>query len=232
MKDIAINTYLLAFLALMLVGTGCIQESETDRTTPAAPETIEQESTDQKSVIDVEVKEDLSVLDYYHLIPREYLPFTEGEDRDLSIDVLDEVNHYISLAPRSWDGAGSVAVFLHGDREFVVAEWRGCGPLCEQWVYVLEYVNGAWIDRTDEIWTDVAVTRDTAEALTAYALANNFSDDPDDVPIARLYELPRFGTTVRVYDQFTGQVFAKMDWQNGTFHPRPIEVGSESVFDY
>lgn len=227
--------FFLIAAGLLLIGAGCATNQQ-----PNTP-------VDPNPPNDVLVPDDLqpsvetpatsaehaypdSVLDYALAIPNTYLPFTEDEDRTLTFEIVDEENYYISLAPRTWDGSGSMAVFLTGDKQYLVAEWRGCGPMCEQWVYVLEYTNNEWIDRTEEIWQDIVVPKNTIDRIADYALTEGLSDDPTDVPFVPLYEIPQFGTTVQLYDQFTGQVIAEMDWAGGAFHPRFVEIGSKTIY--
>lgn len=225
--------YFLITAGLLLIGAGCT-------TTEQPPTPIDPNPPNDVLVPDDMPNEDQSssatensypdsVVDYALAIPNSYLPFGEEEDRTLTFEIVDEENYYIDLAPRQWDGDGSMAVFLTGEKQYLVAEWRGCGPLCEQWVYVLEYANGNWTDHTEEIWQDIVVPKNTIDLIAQYALAQGLSEDPNDIPFVPLYEIPQFGTTVRLYDQFTGLVIAEMDWAAGAFHPRFVEIGSKSI---
>lgn len=212
--------YAAIIVTLLLTGFGCssVQQRppiDGEVQVPASDGNIDT-LEDGDTTISVEVSDDpttgesYSVYEYFHLLPDDYYFFPEGEDRDLSIDVLDEENYYISLRPRSWEGWGSLAVFLHGGREYVFVEWSGCGPACEQWFYVLEYVDGAWIDHTAEIWTPAW------QEVMDYVVS--IEDQDPDNPLLPMFIIPRHGTTITVIDQFIERDYADIIWQDGAFH--------------
>lgn len=226
MKKIAL------FSILILVGAGCV-----DQVAPVTVEDVDTSGPDINLVVVEEAvpdeeSEELTILDYYLSVPETVWPFFSLEDRETAIDVLDEENYYLSFSPLSLDGNGSIAVFLADDgTEYVVTELKGCGPLCQQDVFVFEVVDGEWIDRTAEVWVPLEPTEAQIESIRLVHLFDNPQNDPNDVPFAPLYEIPQFGTTVRAYDQWTGYVFGKLYWDGVSFTAEHLDTVVENIND-
>ncbi|MFH1712228.1 MAG: hypothetical protein ABH846_03270 [Patescibacteria group bacterium] len=228
--------FLIVAMIFVIVGAGCKQQEEIPELIIGEPEptekvgdlTIDPIVTDQPVVVPTESK--MSVLNYYYAIPQKYLPFP-AQEREEGVDLVDEENYYLKFSPLTLDGDGTIAVFISGDHEYVILELKGCGPMCQQDITVLELVDDTWYDRTTTVWKDVEITVSVQEAVKQEYLSENPDADPDDVPFVRLYELPQYGTTIDVYDQFSGEYFAEISWSGGTFHPKYIEIGNRNFFD-
>ena len=226
--------------AILFIGGGCIGILGPDDWQPETIEEITVEDTEDLSEDQVVAEEpgqfsDSVILDYYLSLPDRYF-FGEYpdeysvEDRTRDLTLVDAENYFLSFSPRWLDGNGSMAVFLHDDREFVLLEIKGCGPACMQSVYVLEYENEEWVDHSASMWPlnlrDEYITQ--LDAVQAIALLEFPDEDPENVPYVPLIEIPQFGTTITVREQFSGLVIGEITWESGQFLYRNVEVSIES----
>lgn len=173
----------------------------------------------------------MSVLDYYYAIPEKYLSF-DRQEREESIRVQDLENYYIQFNPLSLDGTGSMAVFIvEDDRELVFLEIKGCGPLCMQDIYVLELIDDVWVDQTSKLFIFPEPPEAIRANIKTVYINDNPTTNPNDIPFVPLLEIPQHGTELRVYDQFTGYVYAKVKWNGQIFVSTFLNSVVESIDD-
>ncbi len=159
-----------------------------------------------------------NVLDYYLLLPSEYLTIGGSADERLkAIKVKDVKNGYLRIEG-DWEGHTEVALFRNSDRSALIAVSDvHFGPGPEQKMHFLQYLNGRWIDKTEQV-----LPRVSKEKIASAYLAKKGSEDDDfgdDVP--HVYLLSRVGTTIAVVTApgFTAVEFTLLElkWKNGRF---------------
>ena len=187
--------------------------------------------TGEQALSDVMAKVHTSVMDYFLDIPDEYLTGFPAVERKASVDILDEANYYLNFRPVTWDGMGSVAVFLVDDRELVVVERSGCGPICEQTLYVFEVVNGKWVDQTAKLWPNTEPTTEEVLAIKTKYANENPDENFEDLTFSPLVEIPEFGTEIKAYDNMSGYVYAKIKWNGNKFVLTRVGTIAENLFE-
>ena len=145
---------------------------------------------------------DFTIEDYIIDIPDKYFAGIVPEDRMEFITVLDIDNYYSSLHPRTLDGSVTITVFIepNGDH-LIAADVKGCGPLCEQTVWFLKKEGEEYVDVTDDYFPDL----DYKKIVTDLEYPNP------------LIVLPQYGTTIKVADQLSGEIFYEIVWKGGEF---------------
>lgn len=229
---------------LLLIGGGCVS-SPAEPVKPVVEPVITTETQNNKSVnlnVNIPLTEETtpsagvarahtSVMDYFLAIPDEYLAGFPASEREASVDVLDEANYYLNFRPANWDGMGSLAVFLVDDRELVVVERSGCGPVCEQTLYVLEMVNGKWVDQTAKLWPNTEPTSEEVLAIKTKYAKDNPDENFEDLTFSPLVEIPEFGTELKAYDNISGYVYAKIKWNGNKFALTRVATVAENLFE-
>ncbi len=150
----------------------------------------------------VEEKAIPEVMQYMLMLAEEDFLHASGQQLTDAIDVLDEENYYISLNPMWLDGNASFTIFIDPNGDYLLAsETKGCGPMCMQSIHFYRINNDELLEVTDEILPD----------LDFESMATDFD------PLNPLYELPRYSTTIRVYDQVTQTDLFELHWKNSAF---------------
>lgn len=210
------------------------EETATPTTTGNASTVPENQATDATKKEEPETKPQESkktVLDYYYELPNKY--FMGGADngfsrqeREKSIQTKDIANYFVSFYPPYVDGPGTVTVFVTPEKEHLIAvETKGCGPGCEQELYFLKYQNGNWKDVTSEVSPRIDTLIPSKILLLQNYLKNR---NPQDATIGNLlYKLPRYGTTIEYYDQFSGIVLLKWHWKKGKFTVEEVSLENQ-----
>ncbi len=168
----------------------------------AAPE-VSLEIGEEKEQSDVREDGPESLEESFYALPDQYFmaPLTE-EERQEAIVVLDPDNYYLEFQPRMWDGSGSFAIFIDPDGDYLYAlETKGCGPICEQELYFLQWMEGSFVDVTEQyLPTELDLSPPAADA-----------------EFAPLFVLPQFGTRIEVINQYDQEVLAELVWTGGRF---------------
>ena len=159
-----------------------------------------------------------SVLDYYLLLPLEHLTIGGSDDERLkAIKIRDVKNGYLRIEG-DWEGHTEVALFRNPDRSALIAVSDvHFGPGPEQKLRFLQYANGRWIDKTEQVLPRISKEK----IASAYRTKKGSEDDDfgDDVP--HVYLLPRVGTSIAVVTApgFTAVEFTLLElkWKNGRF---------------
>ncbi|PIR94296.1 hypothetical protein COT97_02295 [Candidatus Falkowbacteria bacterium CG10_big_fil_rev_8_21_14_0_10_39_11] len=177
----------------------------------------------------IEVKEEVlaqepfdgwNVVEVYNSLPRKYQElgkFDPNDDFGFIDPIIDYDNYYLEIA----DGElySLTTVFLKSDGGSVVAVSNiGCGPLCHQDLYMLEYKDDKWVDITEEVFYPLRhvelddVFRQKFEEKEGRA----FDEGTDMVNF--LLELPQFGTSITVYDMISDIEVAELKWNGQVFN--------------
>lgn len=158
------------------------------------------------------------VVEVYNSLPDEYKPLGNYDIKQISQYerlLIDEDNYFMELAA---DIVSVTAVFLKTSGGAVVASSTvGCGPLCHQDLVFLEYVDGEWIDVSDAVFPQI----DSGEMYNKFTekykekFGRDFNYDADIYNF--LYEIPRFGTRINIYDLVSDTDFAALKWTGTRF---------------
>lgn len=165
-----------------------------------------------------------NLLDYYYALPERYYRPIESADlaeetlykqRKKNLYLVDEKNMYLQYLPFPGEGDASMAVFIKPDGSHVIAsETRECGPVCLQRFSLLEYVDGEFVDVTDQLLPKVS-----EETLLQKLRDKNMCElDGRCIDYAFLYELPHRGTTIKIYEQLTFTDLVRLKWKSGKFN--------------
>lgn len=172
-----------------------------------------------------------SVYDRYLAVPAKYLDLSPQERED-AVSINDKENFFVEFRPLTWDGLGTLAVFLVGDgREIIVFETRGCGPACRQEVYVFEIIDDEWLDKTNELWPDTDPTAKQIENIQNDYVKNNEFVTLKNIAFAPLVKNPQFGIDIIAYEQFSGTVYGKIKWIGDRFKMTRLDTVSENIAD-
>lgn len=132
--------------------------------------------------------------------------FTTHSDEDFeeSVQILDEENMYILMFPRWWEGSATCTLFTLPDETLLLAYTiNSCGPICHQDRGFYTQVDTEWKDVSSEVLPDME--EKLAELRETY---ENFNP---------ILELPRYGTSIVVSEQYSGEELFKLLWGNGHF---------------
>jgi hypothetical protein len=149
-----------------------------------------------------------TVLDYYLLLPDQYLHSARVKNRRSIIKVSDIKNGYLRLED-GWDGWAEIALFKKSDGSSIIAvEEMVCGPACgcESFRF-LEYDNGNWIDVTKDVLPKIPEKVLRSEYRRLSAEANR--DTPN-----YYYQLPRVGTDIKVVIPFLAKFDAGFSFES------------------
>lgn len=227
------------FASLLLVGAGCssttspsdqssapqlapgvpvVQPQSQVAVEPApapAPEPSPAAPTDQN-----QPTKEWTIEDYFYHIPAKYLTREGGGNRRTTLTeerngyqdrVTDRENYYL-LIPGDGEYYTTIAVFVKSDGGGIVGvDNRGCGPLCMQDIFFLDYQNGAWVDITAQVLppSDVVKARLTEKQKEKQV-------DPD-APSNPLWTLPRYGTSILYEDKFPDISVYQVKWTGKQF---------------
>jgi hypothetical protein len=165
------------------------------------------------------VKPPQNVLEYFNALPTKYLGIVKDiGDRRQTVEIQDIENGYLKLSSNRWEGWGEVALFKNTDGTKTLGiQTIGCGPGCEtESIFFVQYRNGRWIDVTKEVLPEIS------EAERRRVLQCYKPDNED--PVSAYYELPRFGTTIKLIDnneaEENGSLLYEFDWNGSKFVAR------------
>lgn len=217
------RSFFTVIFTLLFLGVGCVPLKTSN---PPLPEnnqpkiSVATSSPSQPPIDKNAPRPDWTVLDYYKVIPPDYLEETlETARQDTHFKItIDQKNWYISY--RLDELEEQIAVFLKPDGTGVVGViTTGCGPRCFQRVYFLDYQNGKWVSVRERILPDpsddalFAAFKKTEPALAA---PTKTIDDAYGLFEPYLV-LPRYGATVQLTDHWTKATLMSWKWTGNTF---------------
>lgn len=218
-KFLLITSVLL--ISIPLSGCSSLQKTPVEKTPEKSQTTVTNESGSKT----VETKTATpapttrSVTEYYYLLPSKYIGMEIGDSkagRKAAAKIIDLENDYISVQNNDWEGSGAVAVFrTTGGEDLIAVSNAGCGPICDQNFYLLRYQNKTWIDVTKELFPKLDTEKTKAKLITLLKEKGEYN--PDDFSLAPFIEIPRIGTTIRIYDQYSNITLAEIGWKKGKF---------------
>ena len=153
-----------------------------------------------------------NVLEYFMAVPTKYFDMEKyAGPRKQMVKIKDLANGYLGLEFPGVEGYGEVALFKSaGGTKTLGILTASCGPVCETGKMIfVRYKNGGWID----------VTRNVLPQISRAELerVQKCYDASPTEGLATYYELPRFGTTVKLFDNADSDVklLYEFTW-NGT----------------
>ena len=165
------------------------------------------------------VKPPQNVLEYFTALPTKYFaPVKDVNERKKLVRIQDLENGFLRLESNTWEGWGEVALFKNADgTKTLGVQTIGCGPGCEtESIFFVQYKNGRWIDVTSDVLPEISQT-ELNRVLKCYK--------PDtESPAFAYYELPRYGTTVKLIDnnegEEAGSLLYELAWNGTKFSAR------------
>lgn len=176
-----------------------------------------------------------SVLDYYLLLPSEYLTIGGNKSERLkAIKIRDIKNGYLRIEG-DWEGYTEVVLFRNPDRSALIAVSDvHFGPGPDQKLRFLQYASGRWIDKTVQVLP--RISKD--QIASAYRAKKGREDDNFGNDVPHVYLLPRIGTSIAIVTApgFTAVEFALLElrWKNGKFesvNPAPV-TGFDGIWTF
>jgi hypothetical protein len=167
--------------------------------------------------------EPATALDYYLLLPARFLSnYPVGEtrqEREAAISLRDLQNGYIRLGTPGEGESATVVLFRKPDGSYLVAvESSLCALKCEQSLHLLRYENGQWSDETKTLLP--AVNDRAARARVARETKAAKVIGSDNYSYQLIYQLPRYGTTINVTENWSNKKVAELQWSDGRFTVR------------
>ncbi len=157
-------------------------------------------------------KDKLNVLDYYKLLPANANLLSPNilDDEYTKIAVKDTKNGYLKIEG-AFEGWIEVALFRkkNGSAILLVGE-NSCGPACGTELNAYKMVNGKMEN----------VTNKMIPTISEDELREKFRRDRNDSNaemISYIFELPRYGTTIKINDDDTGYLIYEIKWENDKF---------------
>lgn len=191
----------LALLPFFL--TACGGEVPLEATDQVVEEPTDSvENTDPVESVAPVVLEDM--MDYYLNLPLEYLPdfFAWEERKEEDVLIQDEENYYL-MAQSTYEysnGPVVLALFLRQDQGPLLAlEFRN--QKNEEELYFLEYLEGQWIDRTEDYMPEIDWTY----------LQDYFEGEKEQLS----FTLPRYGTEIGA--RFAETELFRLNWKKDHF---------------
>lgn len=229
------TSVLLVMLPLLLFTLGCQKPSQPSvvkntGTIPAieVPPRVEAASTPIPSTSSAQISEvtesPMTISDYYYKIPTRYLgSYGDASDkiRKQWIRKLDTENDYIEFRNLKGETGGEMAVFRTKDGAGLIAvSYAACGPICDQSLALLRYRNGVWNNVTTTELPEIKKSEAKALLISKLRLEDHSSSDPEDIDFAPLIQIPRHGTRMKYYDQYSGKVLYEIVWTKNHFETR------------
>jgi hypothetical protein len=148
-----------------------------------------------------------NVLEYYKLLPSNML---DNEGALAKLIVEDIKNGYLKIEG-AFEGYIEVALFRKKDGSgILVVGNTSCGPVCGTDLNAYEYMD----DQMKE------VTEDVMPSLTEDEIRAEFRrivKDPNAEMVSFIYELPRFGKTIKILDDDSGKLIYSLEFKKDKF---------------
>jgi hypothetical protein len=161
-----------------------------------------------------------SVINLFNLLPGKYRsleisrnPLSENPGLKKRVIVNDQKNDYLKLINDS-EGEFTMAIWRPKSNYLVAGiTSTGCGPLCE-------YVTFAFLRFDGTNWKDIKADIFPPIDYSLLEKRYNLKKSKDDEPFSSLwvqYELPRYGTTIKVTMQMSDVHLADLVWNGKKF---------------
>lgn len=153
-----------------------------------------------------------TILDYYLLLPQQYLRYAGGdsaEARKAALYVRDVEHNYLQARQPNNEMYTALALFESADGNHLLAvENRECVRGCTEEFFLLRYQNDQWTDVTSEQLPAI----DDSELRSK--LTKQFSEG---FKPRVLHQLSAGGKSIAVFEYWSGLALGQLEWTNASF---------------
>ena len=158
-----------------------------------------------------------SLLDYYFLLPHQYLPFLPTDSRlvrENAIQIKDLDAGFLKSGESTEEVAATLALFKKADgSDLVAVENRSCLAGCSSSLSLLSYATNRWVDVTH----DVLPTIDESQIQTL--LQRQYFSGPGAANRRSqlIFSLRKSNQSIEVNEHWSGMAVGQFIWANDAF---------------
>lgn len=157
-------------------------------------------------------KDKRNVYDYYKILPSNDNLLTSDilKSKDTKIVIKDKKNGYLKIEG-AFEGWVEVVLFRRRDGSAVVLVGENtCGPVCGTDLSAYELVDGKLEKITAKVFPKI-----TEDEVRGKFRRNR--NDPNAEMVSFVYVLPRYGMSIKINDDESGDLIYEIKWEDDMF---------------